>query len=172
MASMPRIGKAYTWIVPGVGRLTTYPAVTARRLHAGFEQVTLRVSLELLSHIARSSKGDPFEAKRVLADIYPLAPPVDARDIVAPLIDPERELIQYSIKRGHYLIAEFFREHDDPCLTVEHLTCSCHPGERFPIYSSALPSYAIESDIDDSTTLHSIMMDDYSHAMRGAERAS
>lgn len=122
----------------------TYPSLREQRFYGGFEKITLYVADVVLENIGRSSEN-PEKVKAFLASLYPSSPPVDGRDIVAPLIDFEKNEITYSIRRGHFYLSAFLREHKDPRLTVEHLTCSCHPGEEFPIFISAFPTYQIEN---------------------------
>lgn len=131
--------------VPGEGQVETYPSVSERLLKNGFEKIVISVSDEVLSYLARTSHL-PHMAKRILAEIYPISPPIDPRDIIAPFIDFEDNLIGYSIRRGHFYLSDFFREHDDPCFTGKQLTCSCHPGETFPIHLSSFPTYLMEEN--------------------------
>ena len=134
--------KAYFFTVPGVGRVESYPSLLERRFSNGFEFVKIRVSSALLLYIA----ANPRRAKEILVEIYPSEPRPDPRDIIAPFIDAEDEEVGYSIRRGHYYLSQFMREHEDPRFTGKHLTCSCHPGVEFPLFISAFPNYRMEED--------------------------
>lgn len=135
------IGKPFFVHVPGNGRVETYPSIRERRLYGGFEKVTIKVSDSVIPYIARF----PKRAKEILAEIYPSLPPVDPRDIVAPLIDQRDLTLTFSIRRGHFFLADFLRTHDDPRFTGKHLFCSCCPDE-VEIFPSSFPTYSLEGD--------------------------
>jgi len=137
--------RPFSFFLPGTGRVETYPSLQERRVYGGFEKVTFKVSPSIFEYLARSSNIG-LDPKQVLSDLYRFTPPIDPRDIIAPLLDYEEGIISFSIKRGHYYLAQFMREHKDPCFTGKYLTCSCHPGEEFPIYLSALPSYLFDEE--------------------------
>ena len=133
--------KAFFVHVPGDGRVETYPFLQDRRLYGGFEKVTIKVPDVVISHLARF----PGRAKEILAEIYPSLPPVDPRDIVAPLFDQRELTLTFSIRRGHFFLADFLRLHKDPSFSGKHLSCSCHP-ESIEIFPSSFPTYSLDGD--------------------------
>jgi hypothetical protein len=135
------IGKPFFVHIPGDGRVETYPSIQDRRLYGGFEKVTIKVADVVISHLARF----PGRAKEILAEIYPTLPPVDPRDIVAPLLDQKELTLTFSIRRGHFFLADFLRLHKDAKFEGKHLSCSCHQ-EKVEIFPSSFPTYSLDGD--------------------------
>ena len=142
---MASLARAYYINEPGVGRVETYPFITERLFKNGFEKVTIRVADAIFGYIARTSHL-PHMAKRILSEVYMASPPIDPRDIIAPWIDQEECLVGFSIRRGHFYLSDFFRLHTDPRCTVQGLSCSCHPGEVFPVHLSSFPTYLMREE--------------------------
>lgn len=129
--------------VPGGSRIETYPSLLAQEMNKGFERVSISVSDAILEYIAYHHRS-PDRLMQLMADIYPLDPRPDPRDILDLRISAKDSTVSYTLRRGHYLMAQFMAEHKDPRFTGKHLTCSCHPGEEVEVFLSAFPTYKME----------------------------
>ena len=131
--------------VPGGTYCETVSSLQVQEFVDGLEYVEIKVSDAVFEYIAYYHRSEE-RIWRMLADIYPLDPLPDPRDLLNPKFKINKGIISYTIRRGHYELVKFIREHDNACCTVEHLTCDCHPGQVFPMYSSSLPLYNLADE--------------------------
>ena len=137
--------KSYSYTAPGVGHIECFPSIKSREIKAGWEKVTIGMPHSFFLFLARRAE-EPEKMKIILAEIYPAFPPVDPRDIVAPALDMEQGKVIYSIRRGHFFLGEFFKEHKDPALELQGLVCSCHPGEVETFQVTSIPYYKLTGE--------------------------
>lgn len=127
--------------------MNSHLSEVSREISAGLERYTFQVATSGFLALATRAAGYRPILLQGLVGWYCISPRPDARDILSVKVTPGTEFteIELLIKRGHYTVMSWLRNHKEVTFHEDDsVTCACHPEEKGWLVKMSLPDYGGE----------------------------